>query len=68
MTRLSETEKQDWRAGTDRIVEEPGLNEQERFVAPTPEARARYIHFATQASMLFKGEKPIPYTGNHWKL
>jgi len=40
----------------------------ERFVAPAREARARYIEFAAQASKLCKGEHPIGFKGDPWRL
>lgn len=68
MTRLSDKEREMLRNLSGDATPEPPLSTEERFVAPTPEARARYIRFATQASMFYKGERPIGFRGNHWKL
>lgn len=68
MARLTDDEKREWRAVADRPLDAPRLNDEERFVAPTVEARARYIQFATQAARLFRGEKPRRPEGSHWKL
>lgn len=68
MTRLSEEEREMLENLSRDSGSEPSLSPEERFVAPTPEARARYIRFATEASMFYKGERPIGFRGNHWKL
>jgi hypothetical protein len=39
-----------------------------RIVEPTPEARARYCRWATEAAKFYKGHKPVRFTGDHWKL
>jgi hypothetical protein len=66
MARLSET---------DRITLSQGkpwaeLPEQRSpgIVEPTPEARARYLRWATEAAKFYKGTKPVRFTGEHWKL
>jgi hypothetical protein len=38
------------------------------IVEQTPEGRARYIRWATEAAKFFKGTKPVCFTGEHWKL
>lgn len=37
-------------------------------VAPTREARARYCRWATEAAKFYKGQKPVRFTGDRWKL
>lgn len=49
-------------------VREPPLTDEERFVAPTPAARRRYVRFVTQASRLHCGDKPVRFRGDRWKL
>jgi len=39
-----------------------------RIMENTPEARARYCRWATEAAKCFKGTKPVKFTGKHWKL
>jgi hypothetical protein len=68
MGKLTEDEKREWQAVAKRELDAPPLNNDERFVAPTVEARARYIRFATQAARLFRGDKPSRPEGQHWKL
>lgn len=68
MTRLSEQERRELREAARRRVTQPPQNEEERFVAPTPEARLRYIHFATQASRFHNPPPFRPMQGDNWKL
>jgi len=68
MTRLTDAERQELRRISARAHVEPPLSSQDRFVAPTPQARMRYIHWVTQASKFFKGEKPHPVDGPGWRL
>ena len=57
-----------WRKTAGKSIKALGLTSEERFVAPTVQARALYIQFATLAACFFKGEKPCSFTGKHWKL
>lgn len=68
MARLSDEEREMRQNLSRESISEAPLSPEERFVAPTPEARERYIHFATQAALFYKGERPIGFRGNHWKL
>lgn len=68
MTKLSDQEKQAWREAAKHPIRQPPLRPDERFVAPTPEARSRYIRFATQAAAFYKGAKPVRFRGNDWRL
>lgn len=68
MTRLSDEERQMLRNLSRDSAAQPELRPEERFVAPTPEARVRYIEFASRASKFYKGERPIGFKGDHWKL
>ena len=67
MSRLSPEEKRSLREASG-FADEPSLRPDERFVQPTVEARERYIRFATQASRLYRGEKPVEFRGKHWRL
>lgn len=68
MARLTENERNTLRNMATQHDREPLLADEERFVSPTAQARARYIEFATQASRFFKGEKPVRFGGDNWKL
>lgn len=68
MARLTDRERDAWRRVSPDSLPSPPLRDGERFVAPTVTARARYIRFVTQASTFHKGDKPVRFTGDHWKL
>ncbi len=68
MTRLTEAERTAWRALSDECLTQPALRHDERFVEQTPAGRQRYIEFATEAACFFKGEKPVRFVGEHWRL
>ncbi len=34
----------------------------------TPQARLRYIHFATATAAFCRAPKPVRFHGKHWKL
>lgn len=68
MARLTDNERKALRELASQHREEPPLTDDERFVAPTAEARARYIRFATEACRFYKGDKPVRFIGKHWKL
>jgi hypothetical protein len=68
MTRLSDEEREMLRNLSSHSGSEPQLPLDQRFVAPTPEARERYIDFASQAAVFYKGDRPIGLRGNQWKL
>lgn len=68
MARLSEKERRAPKALAGHPDRAPPLRRDERFVAPTTQARERYIRFATQASRFHKGDRPVRFRDNHWKL
>lgn len=68
MAKLTDSERAEWLRVGSAPVEEPPLSYDERIVAPTTEARERYARFATEASKLYKGTKPVRFEGTHWKL
>lgn len=68
MARLTDAEREGLRRAAEAPFEEPPLSADERYVAPTVEARARYIRFATHAARLYRGAKPVRFVGEHWKL
>ncbi|MDQ8208992.1 hypothetical protein QEH52_15810 [Coraliomargarita sp. SDUM461003] len=66
MARLSETDRK-------ALLKTPAWTEPDamrspRIVEPTPEGRARYVRWASEASKFFKGSKPVRFVGEHWKL
>lgn len=66
MARLSETDKAAFRESA-RWIEGP-KERSPHTVEATPEARARYIRWASEATKFYKGKKPVHFTGEHWKL
>jgi len=66
MARLSKSDREAFQ-NAGRWIERPEQRSP-RLVEPTPEARARYCRWATEAAKFFKGEKPVRFTGDHWKL
>ncbi len=68
MTKLSESDKAAFRELTARGWEQSPEERSPRFVEQTPEGRARYVRWATEASKFFKGTKPVDFSGDHWKL
>ena len=68
MNRRTEQATQALRKSLDQSFKQPALRSDERLVADTPETRLRYIQFATQAAEFYKGEKPVRFTGENWKL
>lgn len=68
MAKLTETDKAAFREFTERGWEQ---NEQEcspKVLAATIEARRRYCEWAKEAAKFFKGNKPVDFSGDHWKL
>ena len=68
MTQLTDSDRNELLRVAKLEIEQLPLGREERLVAPTIEARERYIRFATQASKFFKGTKPVCFEGDHWKL
>ena len=69
MAKLTEGERKEVRRVAARVHDQPPLSPEERFVAPTPEARLRYIRGVSQASKFFFGEKPFALDdGGGWRL
>jgi hypothetical protein len=68
MSRLSEQERSELITAARQPISNPPLRLDERFVAPTPEARRRYILFATEAARFYRGVRPIGFRGDQWKL
>lgn len=66
MAQLSETDKAAFRKCT--AWSESPDQRSPRIVEPTPEARGRYIRWATEAAKFYKGIKPVRFTGDQWKL
>ena len=68
MAKLTDNDRKELLRVSQLEIEQLPLSDRERFVAPTVEARERYIRFATAASKFFKGTKPVSFEGDHWKL
>ena len=68
MARLTDEERAMLRRLGEADTHAPPLAPAERFVAPTPDARARYLRFATAASRFHRGTQPVRFGGRHWKL
>jgi len=68
MTRLTDQERAALRRLAGEDLRSPALAPEERHVAATAEARARYLVFATRASRFHRGEKPVRFGGRNWKL
>ena len=68
MAQLTDSDRSELLRVAKLKIEQLPLRHEERFVAPTVEARERYIRFATQASKFFKGTKPVCFEGDCWKL
>lgn len=68
MAKLSDQERRQWIALRDAPFQQPPPADEERFVAPTVEARERYMRFLTEASKFFRGTRPVPFKGDNWKL
>ena len=56
------------REAAERSQAEPPLRDDQRFVAPTPEARRRYIDWVSAVSRLRSPAKPARFKGKHWRL
>ncbi len=68
MTRLTAEERNEWaRLAAKPFLQGPAAR-RTPIVEATAEARLRYIRFATDASVFYKGIKPLRFGGNHWKL
>jgi hypothetical protein len=68
MAQLSKTDKAAFRELSSKGWEQSDEERSPQIVEATPEARARYIRWASEASKFFKGEKPVDFGGAHWKL
>jgi hypothetical protein len=66
MARLSKTDRQAF--GRKEVWKEPPEMRSPRTVEPTPEARARYCRWVTEAAKFYKGTKPVRFEGEHWLL
>jgi hypothetical protein len=66
MARLSKTDRHT--LGRKEAWKEPLERRSPRTVESTPEARARYCRWATEAAKFFKGTKPVRFEGDHWLL
>jgi hypothetical protein len=68
MNRLTPDDRAAFRELTERSWVQSPEERSPRVVEDTPEARERYCRWATDAARFFKGQKPVRFTGSHWKL
>jgi len=68
MARLTEEERAAWLALSEDGLAQPELRPDEKFVEQTTAGRQRYIEFATEAARFYKGEKPVRFVGEDWRL
>ncbi|MFW6218365.1 MAG: hypothetical protein ACOC4K_05175 [Verrucomicrobiota bacterium] len=68
MAKLSDRDKAAFRELSARGWEQSPEECSPRTVPQTPEGRAAYIRWATEASTFFKGTKPVNFEGEHWML
>ena len=68
MTRLTEADRAAFRRLTATRWAQPPAQQSPAIVAPTTEARERYCRWAAAATRLFRGEKPVRFSGSNWKL
>lgn len=66
--RLTKHDEEAFRELTERGWRQSPEERSPRFVEQTPEGRRRYCEWATEAAKFFKGEKPVRFHGDHWKL
>lgn len=68
MTKLTETDRAAFRRLTESGWVEASAQRSPAIVAATTEARERYCHWATQAARFYRGQKPVRFSGKHWRL
>ncbi len=68
MARLTEAERAEIRHAAARVHREPTLPDADRFVAPTPEARLRYLRWIEALGRLAADCRPAVFRGNRWRL
>lgn len=68
MAKLTENDKVAFRELTERGYVQNPEERSPRLVEQTPEGRARYMRWASEAAKFYKGSKPIGFKGNNWKL
>jgi len=66
MAQLSESDKVALREAGQWA--EPIKRRSPRMLESTPQARARYGRWASEAAKFYKGKKPVRFTGKQWKL
>lgn len=68
MNRLTKHDREAFRELTERGWRQSQEERSPRLVENTAKDRERYCRWATEASSLFKGEKPVRFAGSQWKL
>lgn len=68
MTRLSEADHAALRRSTETGWVEAAAHRSPAIVKPTIQAREQYCRWAAAAARFFRGDKPVRFSGSHWKL
>ncbi|MCH2155650.1 MAG: hypothetical protein MK080_06575 [Opitutales bacterium] len=68
MAKLSEEEKKAFIELSERGYVQSTEEKRPLTFENTPEGRARYVRWATEMAKFYKGEKPVRFVGNEWKL
>ncbi|NBC48423.1 MAG: hypothetical protein GVY22_10610 [Gammaproteobacteria bacterium] len=68
MTQLTETDRTAFRRLAEAGWIQSTAERSPAIVAPTAEARERYCRWATEAARFYRGEKPVRFQGDQWKL
>ena len=67
MMKMTREEREAWREARGKPWRQPAEFKPAGSTT-TPEARMRYIRFATEAAAFCRARKPVRFTGDHWKL
>ena len=68
MTKLTEADRVAFRRLKDAGWVEAPEQRSPAIVAANKEARERYCRWVTQAACFYRGEKPVRFSGEHWRL
>ncbi len=68
MARLTSSDKAAFEEAARKPWQQSPEERSPRTVPQTPEGRAAYVRWATEASTFFKGTKPVNFEGEHWML
>lgn len=68
MTKLTEADRAAFRRLSETGWVETPAQLSPTIVDGTAAARERYCRWATQAAHFYRGQKPVRFSGKHWKL